>query len=317
MKAISPTSLVILFICTALSSCIEFENQELIYQHDEEKDEIRMTLRYEGIFGNLKKSGQFVSYQKTPEDKATPEKLNQLQIEQLASVLNEKQAFFFSNWIFEYNQKTLKEILEEDGQELGIAGKVFGKPEKELIKALLDEIKVENVGFYKNEKGQLCAAQTFKISNSSHIIAQANQVLGRQLKARIQEMREERNKKVPSAFTTATIDLIETKVRDDFPFIKIQGNLITITLIMTTPDQERISKSTLKDLPEGARIEFQDEALLIKIGTKHAQQSRLSKKCFEGYWPNALNHIQANHKKLIRKPRKVESRLKKFLSGKD
>ena len=61
-----------------------------------------MTLRYEGIFGNLKKSGQFVSYQKTPEDKATPEKLNQLQIEQLASVLNEKQAFFFSNWMFEF-----------------------------------------------------------------------------------------------------------------------------------------------------------------------------------------------------------------------
>jgi hypothetical protein len=86
---------------------------------------------------------------------------------------------------------------------------------------------------------------------------------------------------------------------------------------MTPPDQERISKSTLKDLPEGARIEFQDEALLIKIGTRHAQQSRLSKKCFEGYWPNALNHIQANHKKLLRKPRKVESRLKKFLSGTD
>ena len=111
--------------------------------------------------------------------------------------------------------------------------------------------------------------------------------------------------------------MIETKVRDGFPYIKIQGNLITITLIMTTPDQERISKSTLKDLPECARIEFQDEALLIKIGTRHAQQSRLSKKCFEGYWPNALNHIQANHKKLMRKPKKVESRLKKFLSATD
>ena len=142
-------------------------------------------------------------------------------------------------------------------------------------------------------------------------------MLGRQVKTRIQEMREERDRKVPNAFTAATIDLIETRVRDGFPFIKIQGNLITITLIMTPPDQERISKSTLKDLPKGARIEFQDEALLIKIGTRHAQQSRLSKKCFEGYWPNALNHIQANHKKLMRKPKKVESRLKKFLSATD
>lgn len=312
MKAISPTSLVILFICTALSSCIEFENQELIYHHDEEKDEIRMTLNYQGIFGNLDK-GQ--NTQNNPEDMATKDRLNQKQISQLESVLEQKRAFFFSNWIFEYDPRALSEILTKDKPTTG--GSVFGKPEKELIQSLIKEVKVENVGFYKNEKGQLCAAQTFKISNSSHIIAQANEMLGRQLKARIQEMREERNKKVPSAFTTATIDLIETKVREGFPFIKIQGNLITITLIMTPPDQERISKSTLKDLPKGARIEFQDEALLIKIGTGHAKQSRLSKKCFDGYWPNALNHIQANHKKLMRKPRKVESRLKKFLSGTD
>ena len=312
MKAISPTTFLILFICTALSSCIEFENQELIYHHDEEKDEIRMTLNYQGIFGNLDK-GQ--NTQNNPEDIATKDRLNQKQISQLESVLEQKRAFFFSNWIFEYDPRALSEILTKDKPTS--KGSVFGKPEKELIQSLIKEIKVENVGFYKNEKGQLCAAQTFKISNSSHIIAQANEVLGRQLKARIQEMREERNKKVPSAFTTATIDLIETKVREGFPFIKIQGNLITITLIMTPPDQERISKSTLKDLPKGARIEFQDEALLIKIGTGHAQQSRLSKKCFDGYWPNALNHVQANHKKLMRKPRKVESRLKKFLSGTD
>jgi hypothetical protein len=312
MKAIPPTTFLILSICTALSSCIEFESQDLVYHHDDEKDEIRITLKYQGIFGNLDK-GQ--NTQNNPEDIAAKDRLNQKQISQLESVLEQKRAFFFSNWIFEYDPRTLSEILTKDKPTP--KGSVFGKPEKEFIQSLINEIKVENVGFYKNKKGQLCAAQTFKISNSSHIIAQANEVLGRQLKARIQEMREERNRKVPSAFTTATIDLIETKVRDGFPFIKIQGNLITITLIMTPPDQERISKSTLKDLPEGARIEFQDEALLIKIGTKHAQQSRLSKKCFEGYWPNALNHIQANHKKLMRKPRKVESRLKKFLSGTD
>ena len=312
MKAIPPTTFLILFICTALSSCIEFENQELIYHHDEEKNEIRITLNYQGIFGNLDK-GQ--NTQNNPEDMATKDRLNLKQISQLESVLAQKRAFFFSNWIFEYDPRALSEILTKDKPTS--KGSFFGKPEKELIQSLIKEVKVENVGFYKNEKGQLCAAQTFKISNSSHIIAQANEMLGRQLKARIQEMREERNKKVPSAFTTATIDLIETKVRDGFPFIRIQGNLITITLIMTPPDQERISKSTLKDLPKGARIEFQDEALLIKIGTGHAKQSRLSKKCFDGYWPNALNHIQANHNKMIRKPRKVESRLKKFLSGKD
>jgi hypothetical protein len=302
----------LLLLLFSFSSCIEFEQEKLTYIHDEEKDELRVTLTYEGIFGNLDK-GQ--NSQNGPNDLATEDRLNQKQISQLESVLEQKRAFFFSNWIFEYDQRTLSEILTKDKPTTERS--VFGKPEKELIQSLIKEVKVENVGFFRNEKGQLCAAQTLKISNASGIIEQANEVLGRQVKARIQEMREEIDRKVPNAFTAATIDLIETRVRDGFPFIKIQGNLITITLIMTPPDQERISKSTLKDLPEGARIEFQDEALLIKIGTRHAQQSRLSKKCFEGYWPNALNHIQANHKKLMRKPKKVESRLKKFLSATD
>ena len=125
MKTISKS---LFGLCLGLffTGCIEFEKQELIYHHDQEKDEIRMTLSYEGIFGNLKKSGQFASYQKTPEDKATPEKLNQLQIEQLASVLNEKQAFFFNNWIFEYKRSALKQLLKKEPE----PGLVFGKPEE-------------------------------------------------------------------------------------------------------------------------------------------------------------------------------------------
>ena len=164
----------LLGVCLGLSftGCIEFEDQEIVYHHDQEKDEIRMTLRYEGIFGNLKKSGQFVSYQKTPEDKATPEKLNQLQIEQLVSVLNEKQAFFFRNWMFEFKRVSLKAMLKDETPRR--KGIMFGKPEKDLIEALLKEVEIENVGFYKDKDGRLCGAQTLKLSHASKVISLAN-----------------------------------------------------------------------------------------------------------------------------------------------
>jgi len=300
-------------LCLGLSftGCIEFEKEELVYQHDQEKDEIRMTLRYEGIFGNLKKSGQFASYQKTPDDKATHEKLNQLQIEQLESVLNEKQAFFFSNWLFEYKRVTLKEMLKDEPKD-----NTFGQPEKDLIKALLKNVKIENVGFYEDKEGRLCGAQTLRLSNASKVISLANRVLGRQLKARLQEMREEKKKKTPNSFTSETVDLIEKKTQADFPFIQVEGNLITLTMILTEPDQQRISKSTLTDLPHGIRIEFKDEALLMKIGGKDAQEGKLSKECFEGYLPNALHHVRENHKKLLLNPKKVNHRLSQFLESK-
>jgi len=301
------SSLTFLTFSLFLSSCIEFENQEIVYHHDEEKDEIRMTLRYEGIFGNLK-GGQ--NMQKNPDDKATAEKLNQLQIEQLVSVLNEKQSFFFSNWIFEYKRVSLKAMLKDKPE-----GNTFGQPEKDLIEALLKEVEIENVGFYKDKDGRLCGAQTLRLSNASKVISLANRVLGRHLRARISEMNDEKDKKVPNSFTPETIDLIETKLHEEFPFIQVEGNLIVLTMIMTQPDQKRFSESTLKDLPQGTRIEFQDEALLIKIGANNNATGRLWKKCFDGYFPNALNHVQENHKELLLKPKKVQQRLSAFIDS--
>ena len=302
-------SFLITLVCFSFSSCIEFEREKIAYVHDEEKDELRVTLTYEGIFGNLEK-GQ--NSQHGPDDITTADSLNKQQIEQLESVLEQKRAFFFSNWIFEYSAsssaKMLEKIIKENGQ-----GK-FGEAEKKLIKSLLDNIEVQNIGFYKNNAEQLCGAQTLRISNISVIIPLANQVIGRQMKAHIQEMREEREEKVPNSFTTETIDLIENKVEQNFPFIQVKGNLITLTLIMTEPDQTRITNSTVKDLPDGARIAFEDEALLIEIGGKQDQVGELSKNCFEGYYDNAKNFLETSYPNLFFTPTQVENRLKKFLN---
>ena len=265
-----------------------------------------MTLLYEGIFGNLKKSGQFASYQKTTEDKATPEKLNQLQIEQLESVLNEKQAFFFSNWIFEYNQNSLKQILENEENELTTEGKVFGKPEKELIKSLLAEIEIENIGFYLDAKGRLCGAQTLRLSNASKVITMANKVLGRQLKARLPEMKN---------FSPETITLIRKKLKEDFPFIRLSGNLLHLSMIMNRADQVKFSENSLTKLPNGIRIEFSDEILSLKCGDKDDESGFASMKCFEGYQPNALNYIEENHSKLVFSPKKISAKLTNFLKA--
>ena len=43
----------LLLLVFSFSSCIEFEREKLTYVHDEEKDELRVTLRYEGIYGNF------------------------------------------------------------------------------------------------------------------------------------------------------------------------------------------------------------------------------------------------------------------------
>ena len=69
----------LLLLVFSFSSCIEFEREKLTYVHDEEKDELRVTLTYEGIFGNFAKGK---NSQNGPDDVTTKDSLNQKQIEQ-------------------------------------------------------------------------------------------------------------------------------------------------------------------------------------------------------------------------------------------
>ena len=293
----------ILLFLFSFSSCIEFEREKLTYVHDEEKDELRVTLTYEGIFGNLDK-GQ--NTQNGPDDITTKDNLNQKQIEQLESVLAQKRAFFFNNWNFEYNQNSLKQILEKEEEELTNEGKVFGKPEKELIKALLDDIEVKNLGFYLDAKGRLCGAQTLRLSNASKIINMANKVLGRQLKARLPEMKN---------FSPETITLIRKKLKDEFPFIRVSGNLLHLSMIMNRPDQVKFSENSLTQLPDGIRIDFSDEILSLKCGGIDDEKGTLSRECFNGYQANALNYVREQHSDLLLTKKEVGHHFLTLRSG--
>jgi hypothetical protein len=300
----------LLLLLFSFSSCIEFEKEKLTYVHDEEKDELRATLIYEGIFGNLDK-GEYS--QKNREDVATHDSLNLLQIDQLESVLKEKRAFFFSNWIAEYSKPSVEKILKSiiKGNEHG----KFGDPEKKLIKLLLKNVEVQNIGFYKNKMGKLCGGQTLKISNISQVIASANEVIQRQIIAHIPHLRKELVENVPSAWSEKTIDLIEKKLKGRFEFIRLEDNLMSFSTIMAEAEQKKLTDSSLKDLPSGARVEFRDESIVILVGSESDEVVQVSKKCFDGYQPNALNYVREQHPNLLLTKKKVDHHFRTFLSG--
>ena len=310
MKRKYSLTLIVLSFSLAFSSCIEFERQKLAYVHDEEKDELRVTLTYEGIFGNLDK-GEYS--QKNRDDVATHNSLNLLQIDQLESVLKEKRAFFFSNWIAEYSKPSVEKMLKAiiKGNKHG----KFGDPENKLIELLHKNVEVQNIGFYKNKMGKLCGGQTLKICNISQVLASANEVIQRQIIAHIPQLRKEHSKNVPSAWSARTIDLIEKKLNGRFEFIRLEGNLMSFSTIIAEAEQKKLTDNSLKDLPSSTRVEFSDEGIDILIGSKSKKVVHLSKKCFEGYQPNALNYIAENHSKLVFSPKKINAKLTNFLKA--
>ena len=303
-------SSLILFLCLTFSSCIEFEREKLSYIHDVEKNELRVTLTYEGIFGNLDK-GEYT--QKNRDDVATHESLTQLQIDPLESVLREKRAFFFSNWIAEYSKPSVEKMLKSiiKGNKHG----KFGDPENKLIELLHKNVDVQNVGFYKNKVGKLCGAQTVKISNISQVLTSANEVIQRQIIAHIPQLRKELEEKTPSAWSQKTIDLIEKKLENKFEFIQLEGNLMTFSTILAEAEQKKVNEDILKDWPSGTRVKFRDEGIDVKIGGKDDKVGKLSKKCFDEYQSNALNYIEKTHGELLLSPRNIGNQLTNFLNA--
>jgi len=303
-------ALLVFLCCLILSSCIEFEHQKLSYIHNEAEDELRITLTYKGIFGNLDQEDGF---QNSPGDIATEDRLNQKQSKQLESVLEQKRAFFFSNWIAEYSASSSGQMLEKIIQR-NDHGR-FGKPEIEMIELLRKSVDVQNIGFYQDNMGKLCGGQTIKISNISKVLASANEVIRRQIVAHIPQMQEEREKDIPGSWSPETIALIEKKLTTEFPFIQLEGNLLTFSAILSEKEQKKLTEDSLKDWPPIVRIEFSKEGANLLIGGKADKVVNLSKKCFDGYYPNALSYIQIKHGNLLLPQKEIENTLSNFLNA--
>ncbi len=298
-------------ICSVIpfSSCIEFESQELVYRYEKKNDTLLIALKYEGIYGAIK-----AGFDDRSDDVATDEQLSERQVAQLESVLAGGRAFFFNNWISEYSRAGCAEVLQKmkDGKGPEM---VFGDPEKKLLRALLDDVKIESIGFYLDENKRLSGAQTMRISHFTKFIRLANEVFRRQFVAKLPELRKEQAEAVKSSFSRESIDLLEQTLEDDYDFLVHEGNLLRVQFPVTKLDYGRVEEETQEDLPEGVRLDFRKSVATLEMGQLEDGKVVLRKKCFAGYSRNALKYIKAKHPKLLHKSKAVEVISLQFLSG--
>lgn len=144
-----------------LGGCIEFEEQTMVYHHDVEADELRILQIYHGIFGG---DGE--------------ESLSEQEVTQFQSVFDRERTFFFANWIFEYDEKGLREAALMPKSKEGetptsdeiAARAVF----QEFANLAIESTTVENGGFFLDEQERLCGWQTVRIKNVSKVLQTAN-----------------------------------------------------------------------------------------------------------------------------------------------
>jgi len=196
-----------------VTGCLEFEDQVLTYRYDAGTDTLRIFQDYHGIFGA---------------DDAT--KVTTEEEEQLDSVPKGQRTFFFANWIFEYNREQLGERLKElkdpeKRREMKQPEAAIALYEK-LMTLVMDNVRVENDGFYFDAKRRLCGNQKVTVTRVTKLIAAGNDALREMFKA-------EAGKPETSAEEKAVLLKAGAGPGD---FIRLQGNAISVRFPMT-PDE--------------------------------------------------------------------------------
>jgi len=156
----------LLLLC--LGGCIEFEDEVVQWRYQPDEDVLLVTLRYEGIYGgDAKRSGK-------GKKRPAAAELDDKEIGQLDAVMKGARAFFFSNWIFEFNRVQLEEFLKKQGEETGL-------PQARLTQVLLKEVEVLNIGFFLDGRGRLSGAQTLRVGNVSGLLGLTNELVAEKL----------------------------------------------------------------------------------------------------------------------------------------
>ena len=199
----------------AFSGCIEFEEQTVHWRYLAEENVLLMTCRYGGIYGGEAKKGK-----KNAEKRPVP-KLGDGEIKQLESVMLGGRAFFFNNWIFEFNRKQLEQGLREIGDALEI-------PKAQIMRLLLQETRVHNLGFYLDEKGRLCGAQTVRISRVKQAVGLANRLVADMLLEKVEDQLNQgddssREKKSVPGTSLSPVNLLKRLERVPFERLRLSG----------------------------------------------------------------------------------------------
>ena len=274
-------SLPLLFALALLTGCLDFERETVTYHHNAKTDTLRFHLVYHGIFGGEGRPG-----------------LSESEQEQLRDVLTNQRAFFFTNWIFEYNRKQIQEGLEKVRDPNENAGKppALVAKQKKLLELLLANVRVENGPFFLDDRGRLCGAQRVTLQKTSEIIRAANELIREELRHQADDPMSDDDDR----------EAIRRSLAKAEAFLRLTGNRLALRWPMTRGDHEKQfgeqgdgeSKSALGEfVAQGGHFAWERDEVFVHIGTTNQQPATLAMRLGKNqYTPNAVPAVRSRAK---------------------
>lgn len=251
-----------------LQGCVAFERQTIVYRYDVERDELRMLMIYEGIYGK-----------------------NANDYSELRSVLLRPRAFFFDNWILEYDRDLWVEMLAELDHERNTKSKAYEAAYRRLIELTLDNVRVDNGTFYLNNAGKLSGYQQVTITNISELASAVNGFVNATLIHGELELEDILSSQSAAMILNAAytghrwVEIDEGELRIRIPLANHDYEQFRLEVKDDTQWQ-RFSKAGLRETYIGGVVEF-------AFGGYGHSQTTISMDVFDGpYIPNMLPFVE-------------------------
>jgi hypothetical protein len=233
------------------TGCLEFERQTVFYRHDVSTDTLYIFQDYQGIFGS---------------SAVTP--LTGEEVSQMTSVMRGGRTFFFGNWITEFNRESLEEARQTPAGELD-DDPAIEKSGRAIIQSALDNVTVENVGFYFNGAKQLCGAQRVKITHVSKVLADLNRLLPHLARTQAEEEdKSEEEKKLLIKFADSGQNVLQLK-----------GNQMTVRWPLPLAEYRRIKDRSSRGAAfqkSGGVLKYQDDVMICIQGKPDSKMESLT-----------------------------------------
>jgi len=248
-----------------LPGCLEFKSQTMTYQYDKKTDVLRIFQNYMGIIATESKASHDAGEQISDKEKS-----------QLESVINGQRTFFFSNWVYEYDQANYKEMRAElktpkDQDEAELSPEGLAKMEK-VLDAMLKNIRVENGPFYLDSNKQLSAVQYVTISNCSAVMTAINDFAPYLLKEMMNDASSESEKALVANFLKSAQSLVQ-----------FEDNALTIRWPISRDEYDKAfgnesdDPEMLADLKRaGFKTSFANDGISLRLGDPDAAINSLS-----------------------------------------
>jgi hypothetical protein len=219
-----------------LGGCVELDGQRFSWCYDPATDELQILIHYDGVHdsGNDK-------YGKGAE--------------QIPKFVRDGDVMVL-DWPFQFSREAVRRTAAEP------AGNPQERKMAQAIARLVEDVRIEPIGYYREPDGKMGAAQRITIPRAKSFVKKVNELINTGIVEELQKGRSQKDQPKPSSMPR-TLERIEAAAKSGHQWVTLDGQAVRVVVPVHPGEWNRAKGETIADAAKaiaGGDEKFQKSA---------------------------------------------------------